>query len=91
MKRFFDIMVAALGMALLSPLFAVIGMAVRLTMGSPVFFRQKRPGRDGETFTLLKFRTMTVPPDGADAVPDRERLTPLGKFLRTPASTNCQS
>jgi sugar transferase EpsL len=82
MKRLFDFIVVALAILLLSPLFVVVGLAVRLTIGSPVFFRQARPGLNGNVFTLLKFRTMKNEPDGAAALPDGERLTPLGKFLR---------
>jgi sugar transferase EpsL len=81
MKRVFDVIVAAIGIVVLTPFFVPIGLAVRLTMGSPVFFRQRRPGRDGKAFTLLKFRTMKASAAVA-AIPDNERLTPLGKFLR---------
>jgi sugar transferase EpsL len=82
MKRLFDFLVALIGIVLLSPLFAVIGLSVRLTMGSPVFFRQSRPGRGGKAITVLKFRTMKVEPVGAGALSDGERLTPLGELLR---------
>jgi sugar transferase EpsL len=80
MKRAFDFTVAAIGVLLLSPIFVIVGLAVRLSMGSPMFFRQSRPGRGGELFTLLKFRTMKT--DGVDALSDGERLTWLGKHLR---------
>ena len=82
MKRCFDFVVAALGILILSPLFVVIALVVRLSLGSPVFFRQKRPGRSGNAFTLLKFRTMKMEAVGAEPVPDGERLTRLGSFLR---------
>jgi sugar transferase EpsL len=82
MKRVVDFLVASMGVLLLSPLFAVIALCVQLTMGSPVFFRQTRPGRGGRPFTLLKFRTMKVEQSGAGALPDGERLTPLGRVLR---------
>src|SRR6202042_2460076 len=52
------------------------------SMGAPVFFRQQRPGRDGEAFTLLKFRTMKMAAAGAGPLSDSERLTSLGRFLR---------
>ena len=67
----------------LSPLLLVIGLAVRLRMGSPVLFRQTRPGLGGRPFELLKFRTMTDRrgPDGA-LLPDAERLTWIGRLLR---------
>jgi sugar transferase EpsL len=82
LKRLFDLLVAALAILLFSPLFVVIGLAVRVTMGSPVFFRQIRPGLNGNAFTLLKFRTMRNDPEGVAARTDGERLTPLGNFLR---------
>jgi sugar transferase EpsL len=80
MKRTFDFTIALIGILVLFPLFVLIALAVRLTLGSPVFFQQRRPGRGGEAFTLLKFRTMRV--DGVKSLPDSERLTSLGKFLR---------
>jgi lipopolysaccharide/colanic/teichoic acid biosynthesis glycosyltransferase len=82
MKRVFDFLVASIGILLLSPLFVVIGLAVRLTMGSPIFFRQSRPGLGGAPFTLFKFRTMQVETAGVGALSDGERLTMLGNFLR---------
>jgi sugar transferase EpsL len=80
MKRLFDFAVAAIAILLFSPIFVVVGLAVRLSMGPPVFFRQTRPGRCGEVFTLLKFRTMR--PHAVDAPSDGDRLTWLGKYLR---------
>jgi len=82
MKRCFDIAVAVLGILILSPLFALLSVVVLLSMGSPVFFRQSRPGWHGRAFTLLKFRTMKLAALGAVSAPDSERLTPFGKFLR---------
>ena len=82
MKRVVDFLVASIGVLLLSPLFVVIALGVRFTMGSPVFFRQTRPGQGGRAFTLLKFRTMKVEQVGAGALSDGERLTPLGRVLR---------
>jgi lipopolysaccharide/colanic/teichoic acid biosynthesis glycosyltransferase len=83
MKRLFDLSVAIVALILLSPLIAVVALAVRINMGSPLLFRQARPGWHGKPFTLLKFRTMR---DGADGsgqmLPDDERLTPFGRFLR---------
>jgi len=61
----------------------LIALAVRLRLGVPVLFRQRRPGLHGQPFTLLKFRTMTGARDAAgNLLPDAERLTPLGRFLR---------
>jgi lipopolysaccharide/colanic/teichoic acid biosynthesis glycosyltransferase len=77
MKRIFDVVVASLLLVVLSPLLAVVALLVRVRLGSPVFFRQLRPGRDGRVFTLMKFRTMR---EGAGT--DAERLTKLGRFLR---------
>ncbi len=82
MKRLFDLVVSAMGIIVLSPLFAALALTVRLTMGSPVFFRQSRPGRGGKPFTLLKFRTMLIGQKGDEQLPDGDRLTPLGKMLR---------
>jgi lipopolysaccharide/colanic/teichoic acid biosynthesis glycosyltransferase len=78
-----DLVGATLVGVLLSPLLAGLALAIRLTMGSPVFFRQLRPGYRGEPFEVVKFRTMK---DAADAdgnpLPDEERLTRLGIFMR---------
>jgi len=82
MKRLFDFTAAAIGILVLWPLFLLIGIAIRLTMGSPVLFRQVRPGRNAIAFTLLKFRTMKADAGGGVTLPDSERLTRLGKLLR---------
>jgi lipopolysaccharide/colanic/teichoic acid biosynthesis glycosyltransferase len=71
------------GLALCAPLLVLVAAAVRLALGRPVLFRQNRPGLNGRTFTLLKFRTMTCQQDRDGRLrPDRERLTGLGRFLR---------
>jgi sugar transferase EpsL len=82
-KRAFDVVVAALALVVLSPLLAVVALLVRFRMGSPVLFRQPRPGRGGTVFELVKFRTMTDRrgPDG-ELLPDDQRLTALGRWLR---------
>lgn len=84
MKRSFDFFAAAGALLLLSPLLIVVAILVRTKLGSPVLFRQLRPGRNGLAFAMLKFRSMT---DGRDAsgalLPDAERLTSFGKFLRS--------
>ena len=83
MKRVFDLVVAAAAVALLAPLMLAIGIAVRLGLGSPVWFVQERPGRHGVPFRMIKFRTMRDALDAAGRpLPDGERLTGLGKFLR---------
>jgi len=77
-KRTIDVMGAIFGLVVLAPVTAAVAIAVRLSLGPPVIFRQLRAGRDGVPFTLYKFRTMTNAPEA----PDAERLTRLGKFLR---------
>ena len=83
MKRLFDLLIAAAALLLLAlPLLALIWL-VRNKLGSPVFFRQTRPGLHGKPFEMVKFRSMTDArgPDGA-LLPDAVRLTPFGRFLR---------
>ncbi|MFO0954248.1 MAG: sugar transferase [Isosphaeraceae bacterium] len=82
-KRLFDICLGSLALAALLPVLAVVALLVRARLGTPVLFRQTRPGRGGRPFTILKFRTMTdaVGPDGR-LLPDAERLTAFGRFLR---------
>lgn len=83
MKRLLDLVVAVAGAILLSPVFLVVAIAVRVGLGRPVLFRQGRPGYKGQPFTLYKFRTMTNAIDGQGApLPDQERLTRTGQFLR---------
>lgn len=85
MKRFFDITVSLAFICTLFPLFyIIIGMTVKLTSRGPVLFRQKRNGKDGRVFTLLKFRTMIVndKADTLQATDDDSRLTSIGIFLR---------
>ena len=84
MKRLLDFIAALLGLiALALPLLLLIAL-IRCRLGSPVFFRQTRPGLHGQPFEMVKFRTMTdaCGPDGA-LLPDAERLTPFGRFLRS--------
>jgi lipopolysaccharide/colanic/teichoic acid biosynthesis glycosyltransferase len=84
MKRFFDICASALGLAFLSPVIALLAWQIRKRLGSPVLFRQTRPGLHGKPFRMIKFRTMrdAVGPDG-QPLPDAERMTPFGSFLRS--------
>lgn len=83
MKRVFDFIAAALGLLLLAPLLLLLFVLVRIKLGSPVLFRQTRPGLHERPFQMVKLRTMTDArgPDGA-LLPDAERLTPFGRFLR---------
>jgi lipopolysaccharide/colanic/teichoic acid biosynthesis glycosyltransferase len=82
-KRALDLTLAGAGLLVLSPLMAFVAVAVRLNLGSPVLFRQVRPGYRMRPFELVKFRTMrdASSADG-EPLPDRERLTALGRFLR---------
>ena len=82
-KRAFDIAVAAALLVVLSPALLIVALAVSAGLGKPVLFRQTRPGRGGQPFILLKFRTMINSRDATGALlPDEERLTKLGRFLR---------
>jgi len=82
-KRVIDFAGALIGIVALSPVFAAVAAAVRLGLGSPVFFRQQRPGLYGKPFTLVKFRTMTDKHSAnGQLLPDAERITSLGRFLR---------
>ena len=83
MKRLFDIAVAVVALVLLSPLLAIVAIAVRVKLGTPIFFRQERPGLHGRPFTLVKFRTMRDAADPAGRpLPDQQRLTAFGRRLR---------
>ena len=82
-KRALDVVGAAAGLVVLSPLLAAVAVAVRRNLGSPVLFRQVRPGLHGRPFTILKFRTMRDPrPGEVWYLTNEQRLTPLGRFLR---------
>lgn len=83
-KRPQDILLSLLAMIVLSPVLLITAILVRTKLGSPVIFKQKRPGLDEKVFTLYKFRTMTdaKDPDG-NLLPDEVRLTKFGKLLRS--------
>ncbi len=82
-KRAVDIVGSLFSLILLSPLMCVLCVLVRTKLGSPVIFRQERPGKDGKVFTLYKFRTMTDERDSnGELLPDEIRLTKFGKLLR---------
>ena len=83
MRRVVDLTGATILSVLLSPLLAGLALAIRLTMGRPILFRQLRPGYKGEPFEVVKFRTMkdAVGRDG-EPLPDEERLTKVGVFMR---------
>lgn len=82
-KRAFDLFVSLTGLIVAAPLLLGLALLVRIFLGSPVLFRQVRPGLNAEPFEILKFRTMTdaIGPDG-QLLPDSERLTRFGRFLR---------
>lgn len=83
-KRIVDLSVCVVLLPIVMPTIVVVAMAIWLTMGKPVFFRQVRPGYKGELFSLWKFRTMTDQRDLAGALlPDEARITRLGGFLRS--------
>lgn len=82
-KRFVDIAVAFVALLAFSPVIIVVALLVVLTMGTPVFFRQQRPGLDGRPFSVLKFRTMnTATDESGNLLPVDKRITPLGRILR---------
>jgi lipopolysaccharide/colanic/teichoic acid biosynthesis glycosyltransferase len=84
LKRVFDFVAASLALLLLALPLLALGWLIRRKLGSPVLFRQVRPGLHGKPFRMVKFRTMTdeCGPDGA-LLPDAQRLTPFGRFLRS--------
>lgn len=83
-KRLLDILLSLCILVLLSPVYVILIVLVRIKLGSPVFFKQERPGLNGEIFTLYKFRTMTDARDkDGKLLPDKDRLTSFGKFLRS--------
>lgn len=83
MKRLFDLVVSASLLALFSPVLLVLAVLIRVFMGSPVLFRQVRPGFHARPFTVVKFRTMNDARDaGGQLLSDPERLTGLGRFMR---------
>ena len=84
LKRLLDIIIAFIALILLSPLYAFVAYKVKKNLGSPVLFRQVRPGLHGKPFEMIKFRTMKDAVDAhGNSLPDSERLTPFGKMLRS--------
>ncbi|MNU55220.1 putative sugar transferase EpsL [compost metagenome] len=83
-KRFIDIIASLAALVLLSPVMAIVAWNIRKKLGSPVLFRQVRPGRDGKPFEMVKFRTMRDAVDSkGNPLADSERMTPFGSFLRS--------
>lgn len=84
LKRMFDLVVSAVCLVLLSPLLALLAILIRFKLGSPILFRQQRPGLGGRGFVLYKFRTMTDQRDEAGRLlPDERRLLAFGRLLRS--------
>ena len=82
-KRFLDVMLSASALIVLSPLMVILAIIVRCKLGTPVIFRQKRPGKDEKIFEMYKFRSMTDEKDeNGELLPDGERLTEVGRKLR---------
>ena len=83
LKRLFDVAVSTLLLVLLLPIIVLVFVLLKVNMGSPVLFRQTRPGLKDQLFTVYKFRTMSEQVDAAgNALPDGQRLTSLGRFMR---------
>lgn len=84
MKRLIDIIISLTALIILSPVFLVVAYKVRQNLGSPIFFIQHRPGKDGKLFGMIKFRSMkdAFDKDG-NPLPDEERITPFGQKLRS--------
>ena len=82
-KRPLDLIITTIGFILISPIFLIVCFLVRIKLGSPIFFKQKRTGKDEKTFEMIKFRTMTDARDeNGQLLPDTERFTKFGNFLR---------
>lgn len=83
-KRILDLILSLMALIVLMPLMIIIGILVRINLGSPIIFKQKRPGKNEKIFTLYKFRTMTDKRDiDGNLLPDEYRPTKFGKFLRS--------
>lgn len=82
-KRLMDVVLASVALLASSPLQLALAILIRMSLGSPVLFRQLRPGKDEEIFQLVKFRTMLEPDPDAGLVTDAARMTGLGSFLRS--------
>ncbi len=84
MKRAFDLVITFIGLLLLAPVIILVAVLIRLKLGSAIFFKQARPGLNGEIFNMYKFRTMTDECDkNGVLLSDKDRLTKFGKFLRS--------
>lgn len=83
-KRFLDIVISITGLIILSPIFFIVAILVRIKLGSPVIFKQERPGKNEKIFKLYKFRSMNNKKDeNGKLLPDKDRLTRFGRILRS--------
>ena len=83
-KRLLDIAISLCSLLILSPVIMIVAILVRIKLGSPVIFKQDRPGKDGKIFKLYKFRSMSDKKDkNGNLLPDNDRLTKFGKILRS--------
>ncbi|CEN83652.1 sugar transferase [Paraclostridium sordellii] len=83
-KRTIDILASSIGLLVLSPVLIIVGILIRVKLGSPIFFTQDRLGKDGKVFKMIKFRTMLDATDKwGEPLPDEDRLTPFGKAIRS--------
>ena len=84
MKRLVDIVISLMALIILSPIFFIVAYKVRKNLGSPIFFYQERPGKNGKIFKMIKFRSMKDAVDSkGNPLPDEERMTPFGQKLRS--------
>ncbi|MFH7766052.1 sugar transferase [Acinetobacter sp. BSP-28] len=84
MKRFIDIIISLIALIILSPVFLFVAYKVRKNLGSPIFFLQERPGKNGKLFKMIKFRSMKNGFDKeGNSLPDDQRITPFGQKLRS--------
>ncbi|TEA79952.1 sugar transferase [Allopusillimonas ginsengisoli] len=84
MKRIFDIFFSAMGIIILFPIFLIVALAIKLKLGSPIFFTQSRPGLNGIPFQMIKFRSMLDSKDAqGEPLPNDQRLTRFGRILRS--------
>ena len=84
MKRVFDITLVLLGLPILVPIYILVALLVRIKLGSPILFKQRRPGLNKQFFNMIKFRSMTMKSDASGVLlSDSNRLTRFGEFLRS--------
>ena len=84
MKRLVDIIISLIALIILSPIFCIVAYKVRKNLGSPIFFYQERPGKNGKLFKMIKFRSMKDAVDkNGHPLPDEDRITPFGQKLRS--------